>query len=251
MKICIDPGHGGKETGSVANGYIEKDLNLKTALLLKDKLTKNGFEVIMTRETDKELTLYERGQMSKDNNCELLISIHFNSFNGKAKGFECIYSFGSQESKQIGNSIKDEVIKLGLYDRGVWTKESTSYVGRNWYGVLRYSEPIKAIILEGLFLDNINDIQFLQQKNFLDKLATAYTIGICKYFGINYTKGDSMDWKSIIAEVTDSPEKWETAITVAVNAAKAEGDLGVLEIFEFLPTLIEKIYNKKNFKEVF
>jgi len=52
-----------------------------------------------------------------------------------------------------------------------------------------------------------------------------------------------MDWKEIIRLAADSPERWEQAITVAVSAAKAEGDLGPLEVFKYLPELIVKIYN--------
>lgn len=55
----------------------------------------------------------------------------------------------------------------------------------------------------------------------------------------------SMEWKEIVKKVASSPEEWEKAIEAAVNAAKAEGDLGALEIFRFLPQLIEKIYNTK------
>lgn len=51
-------------------------------------------------------------------------------------------------------------------------------------------------------------------------------------------------WKEIIAEFTDHPNEWENAITVAINAAKADGDLGALEIFKYLPNLLEKIYNR-------
>ena len=51
------------------------------------------------------------------------------------------------------------------------------------------------------------------------------------------------DWKDILRLVTDSPDKWLTAIDVAVNAAKADGNLGPLEIFKYLPELIMKVYN--------
>jgi hypothetical protein len=55
---------------------------------------------------------------------------------------------------------------------------------------------------------------------------------------------NKLGWKDILKLATDSPDKWLTAIDVAVNAAKADGDLGPLEIFKYLPTLIEKVYRK-------
>lgn len=54
-----------------------------------------------------------------------------------------------------------------------------------------------------------------------------------------------LDWKEIIRKVASSPDEWEAAINTAVNAAKADGSLGGLEIFQYLPTLIEKIYNSR------
>lgn len=54
-----------------------------------------------------------------------------------------------------------------------------------------------------------------------------------------------LDWKEIIRKVASNPEEWENAISVAVAAAKADGNLGALEIFKYLPELIEKTYNNK------
>lgn len=55
---------------------------------------------------------------------------------------------------------------------------------------------------------------------------------------------NQMDWKDIVRLAADSPEKWEKGITAAVNAAKADGDMGDMEIFKFLPDLIKKVYMK-------
>lgn len=63
---------------------------------------------------------------------------------------------------------------------------------------------------------------------------------------INYVEAKrDMKWKEIIEKVANSPEKWEKAIETANKAAKADGNLGDLEIMQFLPELIEKIYNSK------
>jgi hypothetical protein len=59
-----------------------------------------------------------------------------------------------------------------------------------------------------------------------------------------FTLERKMDWQEILSLASDSPEKWQTGIDVAVNAAKANGDLGPLEVFKNLPELIEKVYKK-------
>lgn len=62
----------------------------------------------------------------------------------------------------------------------------------------------------------------------------------CPY--ITYVE-EGLNWKEILKKVTDSPEAWEKGIETAVKAAKADGSLGDLEIFQYLPKLIEKIYS--------
>ena len=57
--VVLDAGHGGEDGGaSSADGLLEKDLNLSLALAMRDILTANGIEVILTRETDT--LLYDR-----------------------------------------------------------------------------------------------------------------------------------------------------------------------------------------------
>lgn len=241
ITIVCDPGHGGTEPGASANGYIEKDLNLKTALLLKEKLEQyKDVKVILTRGTDISLSLKERGDIAKQNKADMLISVHFNSYTSTAKGFEVIYSYNSMESKAIAESVFNEVIKLGLYPRGVWTKKS-GHGEYNYYGILRNTAPIPAIIVEGLFLTNTEDVKFLKKAEFLDNLANAYCQGIVKYFGLNV---NYMTWQEILQKLSANPQDWEKAINTMVKLAK-EANIGELDIFQYLPDLIEKIYNNK------
>jgi hypothetical protein len=86
------------------------------------------------------------------------------------------------------------------------------------------------IVEHGMHLEFAKDMD-----NKINALVRAYGA----FLGVN-----KMEWKDILNLATDSPNKWIEAIDVAVNAAKADGDLGALEIFKFLPTLIEKVYRK-------
>ena len=65
----------------------------------------------------------------------------------------------------------------------------------------------------------------------------------CPY--ITYEDVKQLNWIEIIQKVASNPAEWETAIIVAVNAAAADGNLGALEIFKYLPDLIEKVYNSR------
>ncbi|MEG1717339.1 MAG: N-acetylmuramoyl-L-alanine amidase [Bacteroidales bacterium] len=89
--VVIDPGHGGKDPGSVGKYSCEKNLALAVALKLGN-LIKSGFpevKVIYTRSDDRFIELRQRGRIANQNHADLFISIHCNSTdNGSAKGVE-------------------------------------------------------------------------------------------------------------------------------------------------------------------
>ncbi len=90
-KILLDPGHGGSDAGAVSAGGIkEKDLNLALAGFLEKELKKLGFQVIMTRTTDKNVSLADRAEMAVRCRAQLLVSLHHNSSarNPDAAGME-------------------------------------------------------------------------------------------------------------------------------------------------------------------
>lgn len=77
--IMIDPGHGGKDPGAVANGMREKDINLKFAKLLGKKFEAQGFNVLYTRTTDVFIPLEKRTAMANVQKADLFLSIHCNA----------------------------------------------------------------------------------------------------------------------------------------------------------------------------
>ncbi len=90
-RILIDPGHGGSDSGAVsASGIREKDLNLALAARLAKALKSAGFQVMMTRNSDRFATLDERAAMAEKTGADLFISVHHNSSatNPDAAGME-------------------------------------------------------------------------------------------------------------------------------------------------------------------
>ncbi len=87
--ILIDPGHGGKENGARGRNSLEKDLNLAVALELARALRKEKYQVALTRDGDKTLSLSERSAMARKMNAALFISLHHNaSANSSSSGIE-------------------------------------------------------------------------------------------------------------------------------------------------------------------
>lgn len=80
-KIVIDPGHGGKDPGAIGrSGLKEKDVTLKIARLLRQRLAKEpGARIIMTRSEDVFIPLEERTAIANSQDADLFISIHVNA----------------------------------------------------------------------------------------------------------------------------------------------------------------------------
>ena len=79
MKIFIDAGHGGNDSGAIGNPIIEKDFNLLIANKVISKLKDYDCIVLSSRTTDKYVSLDERVELSNKNKCDCFISIHCNS----------------------------------------------------------------------------------------------------------------------------------------------------------------------------
>lgn len=62
ISIYLDSGHGGDEPGAISGGIKEKDFNLKVALKVEKLLKEKGYEVVMSRRTDKFVSLSDRAQ---------------------------------------------------------------------------------------------------------------------------------------------------------------------------------------------
>ena len=91
--VMIDPGHGGKDGGSLGSKGMEKEIALKIALKLGNYISQNmpDVKVVYTRKDDTFVPLYERAQKANEAKADVFISIHCNSLpkiNHKIKGTE-------------------------------------------------------------------------------------------------------------------------------------------------------------------
>ncbi len=199
--VVLDPGHGGKDNGASANGLIEKNINLRIAQACKAELEKHtGVKVYMTRTSDKYVSLEARVEAAKLFGATLFVSIHMNSSEKKAaNGAEVYYPNAnynpavSAEGKQAAQNILDELVDLGLSNRGVKFLNSTddedgegTYADgsvSDYYSVIRNSKKngFPGIIVEHAFLTNEDDAEELEDDNFLAELGKADARGILKY----------------------------------------------------------------------
>ena len=88
--IVIDPGHGGDDLGAVGpSGTKEKDINLQVSKKLQSILEDRGFDVILSRDSDRFVSLADRTRIANEAGADIFISIHANSSerNKKARGY--------------------------------------------------------------------------------------------------------------------------------------------------------------------
>lgn len=177
IKILIDPGHGGKESGaSGPTGYLEKDLNLVVSKLLRDELVKRGANVVMTREDDKEVSLGDRQVIIDKEEPAIAISIHHNSLPDdgdaeKIKGFAAFWYHPQAHS-----------LAVFLHNYIVKKLKRPSY-GVFWDN-LALTRPASApsVLLEFGFMSNPDEFEVVTNPEEQKKEARAIAQGIVEWF---------------------------------------------------------------------
>ncbi|EAC5198638.1 N-acetylmuramoyl-L-alanine amidase [Listeria monocytogenes] len=173
--IVIDPGHGGNDPGAKgANGTIEKEMTLKTAKQLKQKLESRGAKVILTRNSDKYVSLKGRTNIAAENNADVFISIHFDSLEDTSKGVsgQTTYYYDNSD-KSLAESINTTLGKdLPTSNRG-------ARVG-DYYVVRENSQP--AVLLELGYLSSAKDERNINSASYRSQIADSVTDGLANYF---------------------------------------------------------------------
>ncbi|MCJ8006937.1 N-acetylmuramoyl-L-alanine amidase [Lederbergia wuyishanensis] len=171
--IVIDPGHGGRDEGAAgANGTLEKDLTMKAALLLSEKLKEAGFNVVLTRSSDAYVSLQDRAELAYIRNADVFISLHFDSIEDSTVHGHTTYYYYDKEveiAEMIHNQISN-VIQLS--DRGVRFGD---------YYVLRENRQ-PSILLELGYLSNPSEEEVIKTHSYMEKITDAIEKGIVQYY---------------------------------------------------------------------
>lgn len=180
--IIIDAGHGGEDFGAHSNSrphYQEKHLNLATARLLKTYLAQQGYKTIMTRSDDCFIGLDERAQFANEKKPTLFVSVHYNSAPSKeAHGIEVYFYRSEQDKKRTKESrLLAECVLDSVLDH---TKAKSRGVKHGDFAVIRETK-MPAILIEGGFLTNDQEMQRIKDPAYLKKLAWGIAQGIHSY----------------------------------------------------------------------
>jgi N-acetylmuramoyl-L-alanine amidase len=178
MLIILDPGHGGKDPGSIRPEIAEKDINLSIALVVKGQLVALGHKVVMTRNTDTFLRPSDRTTIANATDADLFVSIHCNgSPNPDAYGVETLCRPNDTKGLAAASLIQREVAgaagATGVANRGVKPRADVWVVNHT---------RMPAVLVECGFVSNANDKAKLLDPVYRRMIGQAITSGIIHYF---------------------------------------------------------------------
>lgn len=188
--ILLDPGHGGEDAGAVSqSGITEKELNLDTALLLRDLLSLLGYDVLLTRSTDvllydpssdhhghkKEQDLATRLKAAQEHPDALFVSLHMNAFTDpRYSGLQVWYSPNDPRSALYALGVQSTVCEVLQPENTRRIKEA----GSNLFLLDRITSP--AILIECGFLSNPEEAAKLSDPAYRKTLALLIALSIAK-----------------------------------------------------------------------
>lgn len=173
-KVFIDLGHGGNDPGACGNGLRESDIVLSVGLRVKYHVQRHNVDVMLSRESDKTVSLAERTDMANRWGADAFLSIHCNSAASiAAYGIETFcYQF---RYIALANKVHARLLEDGtLYYTNRGVKEGNFHVVRE--------SSMPACLVEMAFISNERDAQLLINRQ--EQYAIAMAKGLLDYLGI-------------------------------------------------------------------
>ena len=186
--IVIDAGHGGRDAGcSGSNGSRESDINLNISRTLKTYLESLGIRVVLTRPDSNGLydanvdnyklsDMQHRIEIIKENNPDMVISIHQNSYSDKTQcGAQAFYQEGDEKSHKFADSIQSQLISQ--------LPNARTAANHGDYYLLKESQ-VSCVIVECGYLTNPQEEEMLMTVDYQNRVAYAIMCGVVKYFDL-------------------------------------------------------------------
>src|SRR5437773_2823312 len=194
--VVLDPGHGGQDSGAMCGGVFEKDLSLDVARRIDRLLQAEGIATLMTRLGDTYVSLADRASFANRVSDCIFVSIHFNEDNQPVSGGVETYYAAQQitagsflaswlpflwpalsetpnvESQNLAGFIQEALVaRTRALDRGTKAKQ--------FFVISNVTAP--AVLVEGGFLTNKEDISKLASEDYREEIAAAVSDGILRY----------------------------------------------------------------------
>jgi N-acetylmuramoyl-L-alanine amidase len=194
--VIIDAGHGGKDSGAIQSGVQEKDLTLDVALRVARLVQARGLKTVLTRERDEAVSLADRADIANRQRDCIFVSIHFDEGNrAAATGVQTFYAARQapkqgvvatwlpflQQVSDAGPNVESQSLAALVQESLVTHTRAVNRGTRaeQFYVVANVHHP--AVLVEGGFLSNADDITKLKTESYREQLATAISEGILRY----------------------------------------------------------------------
>ena len=178
-KVYVGIGHGGSDSGAVANGMREKDLTLSIGKYCNERLKQYGIETKISRTTDCDSSINSKVAASNAFKADVCMDIHINA--GGGDGSEVYYSHVSPNGKKLAQSIVDATLAIRQNTRGIKTRVDDD--GTDYFGMIRMTDA-PAVLVECAFIDNATDIQIINTEAKRKVFGYAIADGVAKYLGV-------------------------------------------------------------------
>lgn len=212
--VLIDAGHGGKDPGAMGNGIVERNLTLKMARMVGERLRRMGFSVIYTRDRDVFVPLDKRTAFANDKKADLFLSLHVNAnTDPRICGFETYYldlarsdsatrvaarenavsekslsdlqfiltdlmlNAKTQESRDVANFVQDSA--LGRLRRGGFPAHDNGVRSAPFYVLMGARMP--SVLVELGYCTNPDEARRLNSEKYLSTLADGIAEGVASY----------------------------------------------------------------------
>ena len=173
VRIILDAGHGGRDSGAVFGERVEKDDNLEMTLAVGRLLEEQGFDVVYIRQEDIYQPPFQKATIANELGGDLFVSIHRNS-SGMANQYQgvetLIYSMGGLP-EEVADNINKELEEVGFFNLGI--EERPRLIVLN-------STQMPAVLVEVGFINSDADNRLFVES--FEETASAIANGIAESF---------------------------------------------------------------------
>lgn len=194
--VVIDPGHGGQDSGTMKTGMVEKELTLDVAHRVERLLQQRGLATLLTRSDDSYISLQDRAAVANDQRECVFVSIHFDEAGrSAATGIETYYaahpvSFPEriaswlpflQRTSSEPTNVESQSLATFIQEALVAHTQAVNRGTRpqQFFVIANVRHP--AVLVEGGFLTNKEDVLKLANGDYREQIAVAINEGIVRY----------------------------------------------------------------------
>lgn len=173
LTIGLDAGHGGKYQGAIgASGLKESFVNLDIVQRIKQILEKKGAKVILSRDSDVDITMAQRKQIFLDGKIDLMMSIHNNAGGSPIKEMGTSTYYKSITNRDLAQCVLNRMLDLDVRNFGLTGNFNFS---------LNAPTEYPNLLLEALFMSSLSEEEKLADPNFRQRIAEQTVKGIEDY----------------------------------------------------------------------